>query len=736
MDIQTLESEIQAVAVYLSGAVITRVAKLTAQGEWPSHVRISGLPLAIDDASVKARLESGDGLEAPGVESFRVALEVVGGAVAEPPEEEALRQARQELLALEGRQKLLERLAGRLAAMPLPSRPAPAEGEPPPPSPHAGRIALMDFQQRRLAALHGELRELRSQLKTAREALEALEDRKRRASVDREPRRNELRKTVVVALRAPRGESPGAARLVLEYYVPGTRWAPAYSVHFDSDWSHATLEVRAMVAQRTGEDWRNVRLAVSTAAMQAWIELPELASLRVGRWQSPAKSGWRAAPEGADRLYTDYDRDTAAWKRAQPRAAVMPDAKIPAMTLKASSDTGEFAAAAIAGVASAPPAAPPAPGEFTRLFSAPAAPAAPAAQAAGLPAPPPAEFTTMFSEPPPPMPPAPARGRPLVGAGRFAMRLSTPAAPPAAEPILPAGTMPERITQPAASALDYPALYMPGPDDAGRGKLARAEAAATVEVFAQARVRVRVNAAALVQAAQRDAASTSELPPGHAVPSSPEGFDYAYGAPVPVDIPSDGRFHSIPIAECEADVRRYYVTVPRESPEVFRFAEIGNPMDAPLLPGPAEVYAGGSFLMTAPMRMTPPKGMIKLGLGVEQQIKVARNTTFAEEGTGIMGGSLVLKHEIDIGLRNLLRTPAEIEVRERVPVAREGEEHLKVTTRATPPWQPYEPPEESLRGGYRWQIRMAPTEETRLHAAYHITIPAKMEVAGGNRREQ
>jgi len=277
---------------------------------------------------------------------------------------------------------------------------------------------------------------------------------------------------------------------------------------------------------------------------------------------------------------------------------------------------------------------------------------------------------------------------------------------------------------------------MPGPGEAGRGKLTRTELATRVEVFTEVQVEVRVDTVSVVQAARSDAAHLGDLPPAHGFPSSVEGFDYAYRADLPLDIPSDGRFHSIPILACEADARPYYVTVPREAADVFRFAEIDNPLGAPLLPGPADIYVGATFLMTAPLRLTPATGIIKLGMGVEQQIKVARNTAFAEEAAGLMGGTLNLKHDIDIELRNLLRVPAQIEVRERVPVTRDGEEHLKVTATAKPPWEPYDPPEGSLRGGYAWKVWVQPSEVMHLHAAYSISMPARMEIATGNRREQ
>ena len=453
-DMQVVQSEIQAVSVYSSGSVVTRVAELGPGGAvWPLQVRIAGLPLALDDASVKVRVEGGGDGTRPSAVSFRVALEVLDGApTAEPADEEALRVARREMLVLEGRLESLRRLISRLTQLPLPARPIPRKGEAPPASPHAGRTALIDFQQKKLKTLNSAAEDVAQKLRAAREALAGAEDRRRCASAAREPRQNELRKTVVVSLSPPQRDGGGAARLLLEYHVPGARWAPAYSLHFNKDFSHATLSARAVVAQQTGEDWKNVRVMLSTAQMQAWTELPELASIRLGRWQSPPSSGWRPLPPGANELYADYDREAAALSTG-------------AVERKKPEDTGEFAIAVAALTPAQPPETPPAVaggsvvrpvptgarGRGALLISGGQAPAERSARVSQSPAapvappPPEAEFTSILAPSPP---------------------MAFP--PPSAAPLIPALSIREPAARPVSASLDYRRCTCP--DQANRGK--------------------------------------------------------------------------------------------------------------------------------------------------------------------------------------------------------------------------------------------------------------------------
>ena len=65
-------------------------------------------------------------------------------------------------------------------------------------------------------------------------------------------------------------------------------------------------------------------------------------------------------------------------------------------------------------------------------------------------------------------------------------------------------------------------------------------------------------------------------------------------------------------------------------------------VDAPLLDGPIDVYVGDDFLTTGAVSDVPPGGELRLGLGVEQGIKVARNARFREKTGGLMGGRLDL----------------------------------------------------------------------------------------------
>ena len=141
------------------------------------------------------------------------------------------------------------------------------------------------------------------------------------ASTARRTREHQLRCSLVIALRWT-GAAAGAAMLSVDYLVPGACWVPQYAIRFAPGLASAHIALRGSVAQRTGEDWSDARVTVSSARALAWHDLPELGSLRIGRRQSaPPAVGWRAPAQGAEALYAEFD---AAVARLVPRSAHSP----------------------------------------------------------------------------------------------------------------------------------------------------------------------------------------------------------------------------------------------------------------------------------------------------------------------------------------------------------------------------------------------------------------------------
>ncbi len=150
------------------------------------------------------------------------------------------------------------------------------------------------------------------------------------------------------------------------------------------------------------------------------------------------------------------------------------------------------------------------------------------------------------------------------------------------------------------------------------------------------------------------------------------------------------------------------------------------------------MYVDGQYLFSTNIATVPPKGKMELALGVEQAIKVARNTSFKEVRSSM---SLVafneFRHSIAITVSNPMAKNASVEVRERIPVPRSNEKVDVTITRVMPNWEKYEQQEQGkpIEGGYRWQIQVPAGMQRELSVDYTIKTFVDQELVHGNRRE-
>ena len=213
----------------------------------------------------------------------------------------------------------------------------------------------------------------------------------------------------------------------------------------------------------------------------------------------------------------------------------------------------------------------------------------------------------------------------------------------------------------AASFGDYSRLAMGRPENSGsRGKLTNAS---EWDFAFVAGVSVQIDVVmAIVRRAQRAANEVQNLSlPALCNPvTSVKSFDYLYDGGVRLDVPSTGKWVLVPVMSCAVGLTPEYVCVPSVEPKVYRTLTIANRSVHALLPGPVDVTAGDEFLMTTSLPAIGPgaEQSHRLGLGVEEAIKVARKTHYKETTGGFLGGSTVLPHDVEIELNNRLAAPA------------------------------------------------------------------------------
>jgi uncharacterized protein (TIGR02231 family) len=263
----------------------------------------------------------------------------------------------------------------------------------------------------------------------------------------------------------------------------------------------------------------------------------------------------------------------------------------------------------------------------------------------------------------------------------------------------------------------YAQLRMRGPEESQRGTLQLSSAALPRRLGAALRLAMKVH----------------DFPDSRSPATGVDGFDFAWTVPHRVTVPGDGAVHAFALERAQTDATLNLVVVPRQASDVFRQVELHNRLPQPLLPGPAEIYVDGRYLLTTQIKALATDESLVLSLGVEQGVEVVRNAAFEESSEGLLVAHLELRHSVEITLRSHLDRAVSVDVRDRLPQPAEGADDIKVVDKGG--WEDWPEEHGGLDGGRRWRVQLAPRSEKTLSAEYHIELPGKHELVGGNRRE-
>jgi len=771
-------SVLDAVTVHADGALCTRLATVPAEnGRLPTQVRINGLPLGLTTGSLRASVLQGPAGLA--VRDIRPAFDAQLPPEPDvPAEQRALEEAQEALASVTLELQRVQRDVEATQEL-SPSFLEPKKGDPPREASPTSVLTLASFVDEELAALLSRKLDLERRQRDAMAEVELRRRRLQEGSSAMRGQRAVLYRAAVITLSAV-GTGEGETRLMLEYAVRGARWVPGYELRMPRSLDGGTLRMRASVLQRTGEDWQNVKLSLSTAELSRRADVPELKALRIGRRQPPpARSGWREPPPGLDELFTGYD---SAGRPPVPAPPPPPPKTAPIVAkprgeARDRTATGEIPVSGGMRQQVAPSSttvplpesiSAEAPAEYAEALASPAASAPlPAMKKGGFLS----GIRSAPGGPPPPAPSAPAAAAPRrsmasrgggslerqrTGASRNESAKKDAAYEEEAAPMMDldeggalggfGGAAPSEPEPPSGielggSLLDYDSLELPPPNQPGlRGRLQPRPVWSSQELLALTAVHVQVDIISLIatrqqsmEAVQHISAPTWAVPPRQSTPH----FDYRYDVETRMDVPSDSVWHTVSVFSAPVGLSAEYLCVPSMEPQVFRTVKVENRTPHALLAGPVDVTLGDEFLMTSPLPTLAPGATQRLGLGVEESIKVSRNTRFDEATGGVFGGATVLTHRVSVEVANRLGRPVLVEIRERVPVVPKDEKDIKLEeTEIKPAWRPPEtlPGDTPVDGERAWRVTVQPGEKQSLEAAWAVKIPSSKMLQGGNRR--
>lgn len=262
----TADSKIQKVTVYSDRALVARTAEAKINGGI-TDISVDGLPYGLDDATLRVRVDNPLKLVSAEVKPY----EVVEAALTEEKIQDLLKKKKElqakiggaadKISALEKSREFINSLQAAVGKE--------STGVKPSDNVDSWEKTLK-FITSQLEEINGNIRKLQEQAQKDREALQVVENELARASVGKRV----WKKRAVITVETKKDT---AAKLEVSYVIAPAGWKPLYDVRVESTESE-TIEVSysAYVSQRTGEDWENVEIELSTSQPSRSFDLPTL----------------------------------------------------------------------------------------------------------------------------------------------------------------------------------------------------------------------------------------------------------------------------------------------------------------------------------------------------------------------------------------------------------------------------------------------------------------------------
>ncbi len=704
-------SRLHHVVVMANGALVTRRASVAAGS---TRLVLDRLPLRLVDDTLRVRPLT-KGVQV-GLVQERCQVTVTRSSV--DTDQAAILEARLVLLRI-GQQRASLKTLRTVGAVDVELPPPEIAAGPD----AAGLLALLAAADRRGVALQQLEQQLAQEQRRAEKHLRDLEQRRRGDAVP--PR--VLRGIEAVI------EAPADGEVEVEYFVTAARWVPAYGLHLRTEADgrrRGRVVLGALVAQASGEDWNDVALSVSTSRLDRASTLPIVHSWRLGRAQPAVVKGFRPLPSDLPQLFSGWDRFGL-----EP---MMPSEPLPAPAPPPPPPSPARLSAPMKAMPPRPMSAPSVLGEVSRRAAAlddddDSAEGEPrgdddgagyAAEAEESAAP---ERMKRRSEPMRDMMPSGATAS-FGGGGR-----GGPGGRTVAEVVdeLPPRLRTASLRMAFANEGAERGLLMPM---STRERLAWLLDVADVSADEGDARRAEVHRALDALEAAEYALSVRPLPPGtHGVNGA---LACVFAGAGTTSIASDGHEHRVEVHGEDLAVDVVHQAVPRESLDVWRVAML-TPRAA-LPPGPVQVYDDGQFVVSGAVG-----GLVGLkmnfNLGIDPDVRIVSRTPHLQQAEkGLMGGTSHVEHRVVTVVRNSGAEPVRLTIFDRIPVVDDNVKDVTVTlTSSQPPLSRTDrgPDERKVDGGVSAVVTVMPDDTIRLEHTWIMTLPAKMEIVGGNRRE-
>ena len=207
------------------------------------------------------------------------------------------------------------------------------------------------------------------------------------------------------------------------------------------------------------------------------------------------------------------------------------------------------------------------------------------------------------------------------------------------------------------------------------------------------------------------------------------GFQAVFRIPGRVSVATNEGAKSFRVATADIAPDLLVRTAPALDAAAYLEASFKQAEEAPLLPGRIALYRDGIFVGRGEMALVPKDETVRLGFGVDDQVKVARVVLRKQEGsTGLISTAKTDERAFKITVRNGHAASIKVMVEDQLPVSEIDDVKVELLPSSTPPT---ERDLRNRRGVLGWSFAAKPGELREILLGWSVRWPSDKTIEYG-----
>jgi uncharacterized protein (TIGR02231 family) len=197
------------------------------------------------------------------------------------------------------------------------------------------------------------------------------------------------------------------------------------------------------------------------------------------------------------------------------------------------------------------------------------------------------------------------------------------------------------------------------------------------------------------------------------------GTTVEFAVPSTFTIKADGKPAVLPIGSADLETSRRYYAAPAISKSTYVTGEIRNNAGFVFLPGEVKVYIDGNFMGKSAIDCVAQGEKFELYLGLEERIQVSRELDMKKSSTRSAGDRKRLQVTFVLEVKNYLKSPVNIEIRDQIPVSQDSAVKVKLI-------EIFPFVETIDKGIITWPLSLQPEETKQLRFEFQMEYPVNI----------